>query len=244
MTSSQASNPSPPGDGRNDFLKYPDPDARLRRIMIVVATTLITKTKPMKIPSTPAFAALAAFTAMPAAFAQDTAEPVLPEVAICPEITLIEEPVIIVCPGLDGSEETVDLEVEITEPTGKEEEIANEEVTDGEVVDITEDGEGIVTIGGWPEGGVPIEWIKRGGGELDNPDVIFYSMAGGPVLQNVTGGASQEAGSSTGSAAARVLNQGETASDIENKVTNEAGVAKVAKKSTVAIVKEGRVFLR
>ncbi|MFM2197197.1 MAG: hypothetical protein RLZZ505_629 [Verrucomicrobiota bacterium] len=233
--------------------------------MIVVATTLITKTKPMKIPSTPAFAALAAFTAMPAAFAQDTAEPVLPEVAICPEITLIEEPVIIVCPGLDGSEETVDLEVEITEPTGKEEEIANEEfteeeftgeteeefvedsteeVTDGEVVDITEDGEGIVTIGGWPEGGVPIEWIKRGGGELDNPDVIFYSMAGGPVLQNVTGGASQEAGSSTGSAAARVLNQGETASDIENKVTNEAGVAKVAKKSTVAIVKEGRVFLR
>ncbi len=224
----------------------------------------------MKIPSTTAFAALAAFTAMPAAFGQDTAEPVLPEVSICDifpcEEILIEEPVIIVCPGVDESLETFDPIVENEEPTGKEEEIANEEfteeeftgeteeefvedsmeeVTDGEVVEVvSEDGEGIVTVGGWPDGGVPIEWIKRGGGELDNPDVIFYSMAGGPVLQNVTGGASQEAGSSTDSAAARVLNQGETASDIENKVTSGAGVAKVAKKSTVAIVKEGRVFLR
>lgn len=233
--------------------------------MIVVATTLITKTKPMKIPSTTAFAALAALTAMPAAFAQDTAEPVLPEVAICPEVTLIEEPVIIVCPGLDGSEETVDLEVEITEPTGKEEEIANEEfteeefsgeteeefvedsteeVTDGEVVDITEDGEGIVTIGGWPEGGVPIEWVKRGGGELENPDVIFYSMAGGPELRNLTGAPTAEANESTTGAVTRVLNQGETAAEIQNAATGGAALEKAAKKPTVAIVKEGRVFLR
>jgi hypothetical protein len=269
MTSSRARNPRT-ARSDTDFCEKTDPTAPLTADYPCGRYHAYQQTKPMKIPSTTAFAALAAFTAMPAAFAQDTAEPVLPEVSICDifpcEEILIEEPVIIVCPGVDESLETFDPIVENEEPTGKEEEIANEEfteeeftgeteeefvedsteeVTDGEVVEVvSEDGEGIVTIGGWPDGGVPIEWIKRGGGELDNPDVIFYSMAGGPVLQNVTGGASQEAGSSTDSAAARVLNQGETASDIENKVTSGAGVAKVAKKSTVAIVKEGRVFLR
>ncbi len=220
----------------------------------------------MKIPSTTTFAALVALTAHPAAFAQDEAVAVLPEIAICDilpcEEILIEEPVIIVCPGLDEGLVTIDPVVDIEEPTGKEEEAFTEEevvseeevaieeeyveeVTDGEVVEINpEEGEGIVTIGGWPDGGVPIEWIKRGGGELDNPDVIFYSMAGGPVLQNVTGGPSPAANESTAGSITRVLNQGETAADIENTVTGAAGFTKASKKSTVALVKEGRVFLR
>ena len=215
--------------------------------MIVVVTTPTNKTKPMKIPSTTAFAALAAFTAIPAAFAQDAAEPVLPEVSIC-----------IGLPAEEFTEEYTEefTEEEFTEEEFTEEEFtgeteeefvedSTEEVTDGEVVEINpEEGEGIVTVGGWPSGGVPIEWVKRGGGELDNPDVIFYSMAGGPVLQNVAGGASPEADPSTGGAATRVLNQGETAADIETTATGGAGVAKAAKKSTVAVVKEGRVFLR
>ncbi len=224
----------------------------LQRIMIVVVTTPTNKTKPMKIPSTTTFAALAAFTAIPAAFAQDATEPVLPEVSICiaypveeftEEFTkeFIEEPTEEYTeePTEEFTDETTE---EFTEETTEE---FTEETTDDEVVEINpEEGEGIVTVGGWPEGGVPIEWVKRGGGELDNPDVIFYSMAGGPALQNMAGGPSPEADPSTGGTAARVLNQGETASDIENNVTSGAGVAKVAKKSTVAIVKQGRVFLR
>lgn len=221
--------------------------------MIVVVTTPNNKTKPMKIPSTTAFAALAAFTAMPAAFAQDAAEPVLPEVSICialpAEDILVEEPVIIVCPGVDESLEAVDPIEDFAEPTGKDEEVVTEEPTDTEVVEITTEEEGSepgdgVEVTEWPEGGVPIEWVKRGGGELDNPDVIFYSMAGGPALQNMAGGPSPAADQSTGGTATRVLNQGETAADIEGTVTGGAGVAKAAKKSTVAIVKEGRVFLR
>lgn len=220
----------------------------------------------MKIPSTTTFAALAAFTAIPAAFAQDAAEPILPEIAICGfpcEEILVEEPVIIVCPGVDESLITIDPVVDIEEPTGKEEEAVTEEEvvteeeivseeqeyveegTDGEAVEINpEEGEAIVTVGGWPDGGVPIEWIKRGGGELDNPDVIFYRMADGPVLQNVTGGPSTANTESTGGTAARVLNQGETAAEIEGTVTGGAGLGKASKKSTVAIVKQGRVFLR
>jgi len=101
-----------------------------------------------------------AFTAIPAAFAQDVTEPVLPEVSICMEYPieeiLIEEPVIIVCRGVDESFETSYPIVEIEEPTGNEEEVVTEEVVDGEVVEITpEEGE-------WPSGGVPIDWVKRG----------------------------------------------------------------------------------
>ncbi len=248
--------------------------------MFVVVTTPIKQTKPMKIPSTTTFAALVALTAHPAAFAQDAAEAVSPEVSICIELPaeeiLTEEPVIIVCPGLDEGWVSVDPIVEIEEPTGKEEEFteeefteeefteeefteeeftgeteeefvedSTEEVSDGEVVEINpEEGEWIATIAEWQDGGVPIEWVKRGGGELDNPDVIFYSMAGGPVLQNMAGGSSPAAEQSTGSTATRVLNQGETAAEIENSAAGGAGVEKAAKKPTVAIVKQGRVFLR
>lgn len=208
----------------------------------------------MKIRYTTTLAALVALTAHPAAFAQDEVIAVLPEPPICigyPCEILIEEPIIIVCPGLDEGLVTIDPVVDYANPTGKEEEAVTEEQeyveegTDEEIVEINpEEGEGVVTVGGWPDGGVPIEWIKRGGGELDNPDVIFYSMAGGPVLQNVTGAPSTANTESTDSSAARVLNQGETAAEIEGTVTGGAGLEKAAKKSTVAIVKQGRVFLR
>lgn len=233
-----------------------------QRTIIVAITTPTNATKPMKIRYTTTLAALVALTAHPAAFAQDEAVAVLPEPPICIalpcEEILIEEPVIIVCPGLDDGLVSVDPIVEIEEPTEKgeeeavteeeifsEEEVISEETTDEEIVEINpEEGEGVVTVGGWPDGGVPIEWIKRGGGELDNPDVIFYSMAGGPVLQNVTGAPITANTESTDSSAARVLNQGETAAEIEGTVTGGAGLEKAAKKSTVAIVKQGRVFLR
>ena len=220
----------------------------------MVVTTPTNKTKPMKIPSTTTFAALVALTAHPAAFAQDEAEPILPEIAICDifprEEILIEEPVIIVCPGEDewSIMPVMDPPRRYEEAVTEEEivselEVISEETTDGEVVEINpEEGEGVVTVGGWPVGGVPIEWIKRGGGELDNLDI--YSVLGKPVLQNVTGGPSTANTESTGGSAARLLNQGETAAEIEGAVTGSAGLGKAAKKSTVAIVKQGRVFLR
>ena len=87
---------------------------------------------------------------------------------------------------------------------------------------------------GKDDGGVPIDWVKRGGG--DNPDVIFYNMAGGgepPVFKG-----------ETTSTLSRELGKDDKAADIEAKGNSATPAIKSEKKEPVALIKKGRVFLR
>lgn len=97
-------------------------------------------------------------------------------------------------------------------------------VTEEPVVDIEE---GTVEVA--DGGAVPLDWVKRGGGE--NPE-IFYSMAGGgsPVFKNET--------------SAKDLGQDEKATDIEAQQAPTVSSVDREKKAPVALVKKGRVFLR
>jgi len=79
---------------------------------------------------------------------------------------------------------------------------------------------------------VPIDWVKRGGD--DNPDVMFYSMAGGgtPVLKGETSSVAKEVG------------QNEQGAAIETKEMGAVPLIHREKKGPVALLNKGRVFLR
>lgn len=79
---------------------------------------------------------------------------------------------------------------------------------------------------------VPLDWVKRGIG--DNPDVIFYNMAGGPVpvFKGET------------SPVAKQIGPDGKATAIEGKDNSGALQLNREKKGPVALVKKGRVFLR
>jgi len=169
----------------------------------------------MKLPSPIKFAALAALTASPLAFAENAAAPDAPEVVICevaPSICTPDLPVNDTIDVIDG-------------------EAVTKEPADGEAVDIPIDDE-VSTI---EDGGVPVEWVKREG-ELENPDVIFYNMAA------VSGTAADK--SPTNAALTRELGEDDKPAAFENKGASAASVEKASKKSPVALVKQGRVFLR
>lgn len=125
-------------------------------------------------------------------------------------------------------------------------EVLVDPIIDDEVVEITlvegEEGEVTGEPEGRPvcdkdpavceEGQVPIDWVKRGEGELENPDVIFYTTAdGGAEAAPVAAKGDIE------------LGQDDKAAVIEGKGTAAAQV-KREKKGPVALVKKGRVFLR
>lgn len=179
----------------------------------------------MKMQSTIKIAALAALAVSPLAFAEDVAEPTTPEVAICDtpadDIFMFADPVV-----AEGTADTV-----IEEPSDTAGKVVIKEPTDTGAVDTSTDEE----VSDPEDGGVPIEWVIRGG-ELENPDVIFYNMAGGP-------GSVADNGSSN-AALARDLGKDEKAAAIENNASSGASVGKTPEKSTVAVVKQGRVFLR
>jgi hypothetical protein len=113
-----------------------------------------------------------------------------------------------------------------------------EETTEPEVV-ICEEGEfleeGELAVDE-EEGGIPLDWVKRG--HLENPEVMFQNTA---MLDGAAPTAFQAA--STG-APVRELRQDERASAIEIKAVSAQAPIKVEKKETVALVKAGRVFLR
>lgn len=129
--------------------------------------------------------------------------------------------------------------VEITLVEGEGEVIEVTALPDGEVI------EGEVTVepgvDGEPicdkepidcEGSVvPIDWVKRGGGDVENPDVMFFTTADGGVAAPAVTKAEIE------------LGQDDRAAVIEGKGTAAAQVDH-EKKGPVALVKKGRVFLR
>lgn len=125
------------------------------------------------------------------------------------------EPELIEC-ELGGQEETTEPEVVICE--------------EGEFL---EEGELAVDE---EEGGIPLDWVKRG--HLENPEMMFQNTA---MLDGAAPTAFQAA--STG-ASVRELRQDEHASAIEIKAASAQAPIKVEKKETVALVKAGRVFLR
>lgn len=142
----------------------------------------------------------------------------------------------------EGAEGTPGDEVLIDPIVGEDEivEITLVEGEEGEVIEVIDgeafEGEGKPVCDKDPavceEGQVPIDWVKRGEGELENPDVIFYTTAdGGAEAAPVAAKGDIE------------LGQDDKAAVIEGKGTAAAQV-KREKKGPVALVKKGRVFLR
>lgn len=145
------------------------------------------------------------------------------------------EPEVIVCEEDHGKGDVViddtdpSEEGEVTTTGGKDDE-------EGDIEDLVPDGEeGTVdpavceVADGEP---VPLDWVKRGGGE--NPEILYAMADGGepPVFKNET------------NAATRELGQDEKATDIEAQNAPVAAQINREKKAPVALVKKGRVFLR
>ena len=131
------------------------------------------------------------------------------------------------------------IEPELIEPELIECELGGQdETTEPEVV-ICEEGEfleeGELAVDE-EEGGIPLDWVKRG--HLENPEMMFQNTA---MLDGAAPTAFQAA--STG-ASVRELRQDEHASAIEIKAASAQAPIKVEKKETIALVKAGRVFLR
>ncbi len=81
--------------------------------------------------------------------------------------------------------------------------------------------------------GVPIDWIRRNdGGELENPDVIFYTLGAGGPLQGA--GAAEVSGDA---------GKDEALPFPKVKIAPVKALARNSSK-TKAVVKSGRVFLR
>jgi len=141
------------------------------------------------------------------------AEEVAPPVVMPPEVTPPEKPVVEEPTADPSDNETPPADDKVTEP---------EEPGDVEVLP-------------YPGDEVPIDWVTRGSGG-ENPDVIFYNMAGGgPRAAGEPGhgaGASDEAGK----------DEAGTATEAKT-VAPIAPITKV-KKGPVALVKGARVFLR
>lgn len=132
---------------------------------------------------------------------------------------------------VDGAEL---IEPELIEPElGGQEETTEPEVVICEEGEFLEEGELAVDE---EEGGIPLDWVKRG--HLENPEAMFQNTA---MLDGAAPTAFQAA--STG-APVRELRQDEQASAIEIKAVSAQAPIKVEKKETVALVKAGRVFLR
>ena len=83
------------------------------------------------------------------------------------------------------------------------------------------------------QNGVPIDWIKRGdGGDIENPDVIFYTLgSGGPL----NGAGAPEVSGDAGKDEALPLPKA--------KISPVKPLERHSSK-TKAVVKSGRVFLR
>ncbi len=217
---------------------------------------------------------LAALSAVPMAVADEVA--VEPQIAICWEgpAEFIEEPIIIVCPGIDDVPMDVSIDPVIIEENGEgtfveeetfteeetlveeetfteeetlaveetfteEETLAEEEVTDGEVVEVTDGGEEVgPEIVDYKDFVIPFDWIRRGGGDYPQ---IYYSVTnfGGPAVTTTTVLNGPET-----SPIARQIGPDSRATAIEGKVSPAAFKSNRDKKGPVALVKEGRVFLR
>ncbi|MES2657694.1 MAG: hypothetical protein V4689_03695 [Verrucomicrobiota bacterium] len=152
------------------------------------------------------------------------------EGAAKPEATEVQdaEPEVIICEeGPDSGEVVVDEPSDVEEGT---DEPTDETVIDDTVVDVEDGGsDGEVTTTGEEGEGIPLDWVKRGGG--DNPE-IFQNMAGGeaPVFKGETAG--------------KELGQDEKATAIEAQDAPVVSQVNREKKVPVALIKKGRVFLR
>ena len=187
-----------------------------------------------------AIGSIAALIASPLTFADGSKEAAIveesAEVEAGGEITPDDEVVV--------SEEEV-----VVEDTG-----ANEESVDTEIV--IEPGDGEVAAGGdlgteQDEGTVPseevdsvgseipLDWVKRGGEEIQDPNVMFYNTADGGALPTAA-----EGGESPMFKGNAELGQDEKSSAIEVKGGSAAPRIQREKKGPVALVKKGRVFLR
>lgn len=145
---------------------------------------------------------------------------------------LLASPVSLADESKGGGEVVTEVEV-VTDGDAGAEVVISEEPTEN-----VEDGGAVVSEPGdegevteptdevTPDGGVPIDWVKRGG---ENPDVIFYTMAGGevPMFKGTV---------ETG--------QDDKAAAIEGKGAAAAPQITREKKGPVALIKKGRVFLR
>jgi hypothetical protein len=156
------------------------------------------------------------------------------------EETLAEEEIFTEEETLAEEETFTEEETLAEEETFTEEEtLAEEEVTDGEFVEVTDGGEEIdPEIVDYKDFVIPFDWIRRGGG--DHPQ-IYYSLTnfGGPAVTPTTVLNGPET-----SPIARQIGPDSRATAIEGKANSAAFKSNRDKKGPVALVKEGRVFLR
>ena len=193
----------------------------------------------MKIPSK--LTSLICLTSMftgPFVFAEE-AVTITPEIARCAPfdgfVPDVEGPCIFPGPpeepvSIDDTVVDTDSDAVVSEEGGQVEE--NEVVDSGDAVETPDAEEGPTDADGG--NGVPIEWVKRGGG--DDEVSILYSATGGPqpVLDK-----GAEANSLV-----RELGQEDKAAAIESKASAAATQAMGEKKEPVALIKKGRVYLR
>ncbi len=123
----------------------------------------------------------------------------------------------------------------IDKPVTVVDDVVNDKNTTGETgTGTVVDGGEVVTNGEPVEGTpVPLDWVKRGGG-LENPDVILYNMAGGPL----------PVFKGENAPLAKGISPDEKATAIEAKGNSVIPQINHDKKGPVALVKKGRVFLR
>ncbi len=164
-----------------------------------------------------ALVAVTALVAGPLVLAEDAAL-ITPDVVISPVI--VDVPLVVETPT-DSNADKGDKDTTVEDNSSSE----------GKPEDVVTVEDGPVKDGGE----VPLDWIKRGGG--DNPDVIFYNMAGGPAPEVVNKG-------ETPSALSRELGQDDKGAVIEAKGNAVVPQVKGEKKDPVAVIKKGHVFLR
>jgi hypothetical protein len=215
---------------------------------------------------------LALLSSAPIAAADELAvEPSIVQCWVGP-LEVFEEPIILICPGpyeidpgvsidpviIDENGEGTFVEEEtfteeetfveeetfteeeafVEEETFTEEEaFTEEEVTDGEVTDGGEEV-GSEIVDDDKDFVIPFDWIRRGGG--DDPQ-IYYSVTnfGGPAVTPTTVLQGPET-----SPIARQIGPNSGATTIEGKVNSGTFQSNRDRKGPVALVKEGRVFLR
>lgn len=139
-----------------------------------------------------------------------------------------------VCGVAKGDAEGSAGDETVVDPVVTNDEVLQNTVTEGEATaEPGPKGEPVCdkTPADCEEGHVPIDEVKRGEGELENPDVIFYTTADGGAVAPVATKADIE------------LGQDDKAALIEGKGT-ATPLVKREKKGPVALLKKGRVFLR
>jgi hypothetical protein len=170
----------------------------------------------------------------------EDAAPVVPEIVVCeiaPEIVVCEiAPEVVVCEK--ALEIAVCPEICVFPPPEEPLPVDDSKVVDpgdpsaeNEVTIMVEDTP-VVAVS---ENGVPIDWLKRGGGDGD-PSVLYYSTAGGPASVLEKG--------ENSNALARELGQDDKAAAIETKANAAAPQILSENNEPVALIKKGRVFLR